>query len=368
MLSKLHIKGFRNYEDRLFEFSDTVTVIIGANAIGKSNLLEAIYVISTGKSFKASVEKEMVGWDTEIARIKALLQTPDGKVKPEVVLTRGEITVSEGQTEKAPRKKLLMNGVPKRLVDFVSQLPTVLFAPQDLELVTESPSIRRKFLDSVLSQTDKEYVRSLRSYEKGLRQRNKLLVKIREQLYEGNGDTSNPRNQLAFWDRLLIKNGNYITSSRSEFIDFVNTSTSSVPQTKFSLEYDKSIISETRIEQYTREEVYAGTTLVGPHRDDIVFKIGKSQEIRNLDAFGSRGEQRMGVLWLKLAELEFIQQKVGTRPLLLLDDIFSELDHEHRDIVMEIVKDQQTVITTADPHFVENYKKSLRIDLNETPT
>ncbi len=369
MLSKLYIKGFRNYNDRLFEFSDRATVIVGANAIGKSNLLEAIYLLSTGKSFKASVEKEMVNWDTEIARVKGLLVNEDGEMKPEVVLTRGEISVGGSKTEKAPRKKLLLNGVGKRLVDFVGNLPVVLFAPQDLELVTESPSIRRKFLDSVLSQTDKEYVRSLRSYEKGLRQRNKLLIKIRESLNDPlHGETDNPRNQLAFWDRLLIKNGDYITSARASFIDYVNSMKSNVTETGFQLEYDKSVISETRIEQYAREEVYAGTTLVGPHRDDMIFTIEKSNEVRNLDSFGSRGEQRMGVLWLKLAELQYVEEKLGKRPMLLLDDIFSELDHAHRDIVMEVVTGQQTIITTADPHFVENYKESLRIDLNETTT
>ncbi len=346
MLKKIYIKGFRNYEERLFEFADTVTVIVGANATGKSNLLEAICLIATGKSFKANVEGEMVGWNAEIARVKAVLSADEGDVKAEVVLTRGEISVGGGKIKKSPRKKLLLNGVGKRLFDFAGQIRVVLFAPQDLDLVTESPSIRRKFMDSVLSQTDKEYLRSLRSYEKGLRQRNKLLQKIREE--------GLPRTQLAFWDKLLIKHGTYISTKRAELILHINRKSTRLAGATFSLEYDQSVISQTRIEQYAREEVVVGKTLVGPHRDDMIFKITKQKE-RNLDAFGSRGEQRMGVLWLKIAELEYIEEQTGKRPVLLLDDIFSELDHKHRDIVMDIVKDQQTIITTADPHFVEGF-------------
>src|SRR3990167_9844795 len=120
---------------------------------------------------------------------------------------------------------------------------------------------------------------------------------------------------------------------------------------KFRLEYDKSAISEGRLEQYAEEEVAAATTLVGPHRDDFVFQIRSTKsETRNLSTYGSRGEQRMGVLWLKMAELNFIQEKTLERPTLLLDDIFSELDHEHRNVVMDTAKKQQTIITTADEH------------------
>jgi DNA replication and repair protein RecF len=131
------------------------------------------------------------------------------------------------------------------------------------------------------------------------------------------------------------------------------------------LEYDKSAISETRLEQYAEEEVAAATSLVGPHRDDMQFQIpnSKFQMKRNLATFGSRGEQRMAILWLKLAELAFIQEKTGERPTLLLDDIFSELDHPHRKIVMAVAGNQQTIITTADPHFIESFRGVAKIEL-----
>jgi DNA replication and repair protein RecF len=171
---------------------------------------------------------------------------------------------------------------------------------------------------------------------------------------------------LVFWDRLLIKNGNYISQKREEFITFVN-STDSLNKENFSLEYDRSVISEARFEQYAREEVAAATTLVGPHRDDFIFFVDEDegQRKRELSKYGSRGEQRMAVLWLKLAELAFIENVTKEKPALLLDDIFSELDHEHREIVMRVTQGQQTIITTADVHTIEEFKEMEKIELNK---
>ena len=347
-ISDIYLTNFRNIKAKKFTFSPKTTVIIGSNASGKTNIMESIFLLSSGKSFRVKVEEEMINHNVQLSRVKGVV----GDIKLEVVLTRGELLIgdkSDGKLEKVARKRLLTNGVGKRLVDFAGNFSVVFFGPQDLELVTESPSIRRRFLDIVLSQVDREYRRASLSYDKGLRQRNKLLFRIRE---EGLS-----RSQLLFWDRLLIKNGDYISKKREEFIDFTNLQEGLDDQT-FKLEYDKSAISTTRLEQYAPEEVAAATTLVGPHRDDFCFKLktkGKKR-FRDLDKYGSRGEQRMGVLWLKLAELAFIKDRTNEKPTLLLDDIFSELDHEHRKIVVDVSKGQQTIITTADPHFIENIK------------
>lgn len=337
-LSEIKLTNFRNFAKKTFTFSPQTTVIVGPNAIGKTNVLEAIYFLSTGKSFRAKLEREMVNYDADFCRVEAVV----GETDLAIVLTKGLVE----------RKKLLVNGVSKRLVDFAGNFKTTLFGPWDLDLVTESPSVRRRFLDMVLSQVDREYRRAIMSYEKGLRQRNRLLYRIRE---EGLS-----RSQLLFWDRLLIKNGDYISVARGNLIDFINSNYSLVPSA-YSLIYDSSRISEGRLEQYAEEEVAAATTLVGPHRDD--FSI-KDQE-RDLATYGSRGEQRMGVLWLKMAELAFVEDETGERPVLILDDIFSELDHEHRQIVMKIVGEQQTIITTADPHYIEAIKKVEIIKLED---
>ena len=334
VLKLLRLKNFRNYLEKEFSFSEATTLVVGPNTVGKTNLLEAIYLLATGKSFRAGLESEMIGYESEIARIKGRI-IKDEKTDLEIVLTRGEVA-----GEKVAKKKYFVNGVGRRMVDFVGNLRATYFRPEDLELVTDSPSSRRKYLDAVLEQVDKEYARSVLSYEKGLRQRNKLLERIR--------DEGEPRSQLLFWDQLLIKNGDYITRKREEYISFINRL--SLSGFGYQLEYDKSLISPARLEEYASEEVAAGSTLVGPHRDDFVFNL----EGRNLHAFGSRGEQRLGVLWLKLGELEFIAQAGDERPILLLDDIFSELDEGHRNLVLDIIPAQQTIITTTDLELIES--------------
>lgn len=333
-LASLILQNFRSYAKKTLTFSDAITLLIGANAAGKTNVLEAIMFLATGKSFRAKIDREAIRWGDEVSRITGVA---DG-TKLELVLTTGMVNHSP-----APLKKYLVNGVSRRMIDFIGRTRVVLFWPEDLEIVTDSPSIRRKYLDTVLVQVDREYRRNLLSYEKGLRQRNKLLDLINE------GKAS--RSQLIFWDQLLIRAGGYLTDARAAFIAFINTTTLS--KHRFSVIYDKSAISESRLAQYKDEEVAAKATLVGPHRDDFLVQSAghtarESNGLRDLSKYGSRGEQRLAVLWLKLAELDYIQTKVGDRPLLLLDDIFSELDEEHRSLVGEIVSKQQTIITSAD--------------------
>lgn len=351
MIEKILLSKFRNFKAERIDFSEGTTVIVGPNASGKTNILEALYLLSVGKSFKARVEEEMIRYESDISRVKG----KTGALDLEVLLTRGLIDIGNSRPEKAPRKRLLVNGVPKRLIDFAGNFKSVLFGPWDLDLVTEAPTLRRRFLDNAISQVDREYRRAVLSYEKGLRQRNRLLFRIRE---EGLA-----RSQLLFWNQLLIRNGDYISQKRGEFIDFANSSPGLPAQTRpglvnFEVDYDRSVISEARLVQYAEEEIAATTTLVGPHRDDFVVKTE-----RELATYGSRGEQRMGVLWLKLAELAFVEEKTGEKPTLLLDDIFSELDHAHRKIVIKAAEKQQTIITTADPHFIQNLKKVEKIVL-----
>ncbi len=329
-LTSLKLQHFRSYPKAAFTFSPYTTLLMGPNTVGKTNILEAIMVMATGKSFRADKESEMIRLGQMVARIHVVVED----TMLDVVLTQG--------TEEGVRaqKKFLVNGVARRVIDFLGNLRVVLFWPEHLELVTDSPSLRRKYLDSVLVQTDREYSRNLLSYERGLRQRNKLLDLINE------GKAS--RNQLLFWNQLLIRSGNYLTDSRLRYIEFVNAY--NVSGMAYQIVYDKSVISEARLDQYRDEEVAAKATLVGPHRDDFSVHKQKARSVTlDLSKFGSRGEQRLAVLWLKLAELAYMQHAVGQRPILLLDDIFSELDHEHRDLVLDVIEKQQTIMTSADP-------------------
>src|SRR5258708_6677771 len=231
MISKIRLQNFRNLKDDVWQFSSGVTVIIGPNAAGKTNLLESVFLLATGKSFKASVENELININKDFTRIKGMI---DEEVKLEIIIS------------KINHKKLLVNGVPKRLIDFSGNLKIVLFAPHDLDLVTSSPSLRRKFLDNILSLTNREYHRAILSYEKGLRARNKLLFRIREENLS--------RTQLIFWNQLLIKNGNYISFCRKEFIEFVNDNNDKT-MGQYKIEYDESVISPARLEKYANEEI-----------------------------------------------------------------------------------------------------------------
>lgn len=299
---------------------------MGPNTTGKTNILEAIMMMATGKSFRADIDAEMIRWGSKFAVIRSTVEAADDPVKLEIRLT--------------PTKKFLVNGIPRRQIDFVGNLRAVLFWPEHLDLVTDSPSIRRKYLDSVLTQVDREYRRNLISYERGLRQRNRLLDLI--------GEGKAHHHQLLFWNQLLIKSGGYVTDARGDFIEFINTYNAD-----FRIAYDKSVISEARLEQYKNEEVSAKATLVGPHRDD--FLITKND--LDLSKYGSRGEQRLAILWLKLAELSFVEEKSSTRPLLILDDIFSELDERHRELVLDLLGKQQTIVSSAEEEVAGLFKK-----------
>lgn len=352
MVQKLLLSDFRNFEEKLIEFSTDITAIVGPNASGKTNILEAVNYLSSGKSFKATVEQEVIRQGAEIARIKGRVSSGDEPQVLEIVITAGQISVGEGKKSKSPRKRLLVNKQGKRMRDFAGRFSSVLFSPLDMDLVISSPSKRRKFLDNVLLQADHEYARSLRAYEKGLRQRNKLLGRI----VEGQAK----RSELTYWDMLLIKNGSFITRKRADFIEYVNVLDQAGFHQNFRLEYDKSVVSQERLQKYSNAELGAGATLVGPHRDDFVIFEGK----RDLSKFGSRGEQRLAVLWLKLSELDYLKSTKDMLPTLLLDDIFSELDEAHREVVANVAKKQQTIITTADPDFLASLKGVFEVKLS----
>ncbi len=359
-LKQIALTNFRSYRKQSFEFSESSTLVVGNNATGKTNLLEAVWILATGKSFRSHADTEMIRYGKEIARVVGDVEQNSGeKEELEAILTVGKVA-----EQKVPRKRYLVNQLGKRRMDYVGKLTGVLFRPEDMELLIGSPAKRREYLDSVLEQVDSEYRRSLLSYKKGLRQRNKLLERIRE------GEAN--KAQLMFWDQLLIKTGEVLARKRTEMIEFFN---GAFKRERISqiigglvMEYDRSVISEGRLAQYNREEIASGMTLVGPHRDDFKItsstsrKSSKSRIGRNLSVYGSRGEQRLAVLAVKLAELSFVTSKVGEKPVLLLDDIFSELDHGHRQDVLEVVGQQQTIMTVTDWHLVEGkYRKRMEV-------
>jgi len=361
-LTVLTIQKFRTYNKASISFSLSITVFVGPNAIGKTNIIEAITFLSTGKSFRAVRDADVVSWGEQVGRIRGHIfkttDTQSSNNKEEIIL---EMVITSGMVngQKVPGKKYTVNGVARRQMDFIGNLRSVLFSPTDLELITESPSRRREYLNTVLTQVDREYRRNLQSYERGLRQRNSLLEAINE------GKAS--RSQLFFWNQLLIKTGSYITEMREAYIHAVNQFV--LDDMTYRLVYDPSYISEFRLDQYKDEEIAAKTTLVGPQRDDFRFEKTEPTTSGYVDVsrFGSRGEQRLAILWVKLAELAFIEQQTGVRPILLLDDIFSELDDTSRKLVLSVVDKQQTVITSAEEEIIKLLPRDATVKVIHLP-
>lgn len=237
-------------------------------------------------------------------------------------------------------KRFLINGLAKRRIDFEGILNAVLFSPQDLEIIIGTPSLRRNFLDDVLEQIDREYRVALLEYTKALRQRNALLS-----LAKDTGRRNDE--QFEYWDGLLINSGQIITKKREELIEKINTAKKDIFE--FHLIYDKSEISTSRLLQYKEAEVGSGVTLVGPHRDDFYLNIAKTDN--DLRSFGSRGQQRLAILQLKILQLNIIEEALEKKPILLLDDIFSELDSNHIDLVWTLNHGGQTIITSTHEEF-----------------
>ena len=340
MLKSISLQNFRSYKAEEFNFNGNATVIIGPNTSGKTNLIEAIFLLATGKSFRTDKDIQMINFKHDLARVKGKVND----INLEIMITNGQLG---GQTSQF--KKFLVNGVAKRRVDFAENFSAVLFSPEDLDIIVDSPSLRRKFLDNVLEQVDREYRLAIISYTKGLRQRNALLESTRE---------TGIRNekQFEYWDNLIIEFGEKITKKREEFIEFVNNETKDIFD--FAAIYDKSVISKARLLQYKEAEVASGVTLVGPHRDDFsisMFSAAAGSEqasTHDVKFYGSRGQQRLVILQLKILELLFIEKKLGQRPVLLLDDIFSELDEGHIELILEMIGLQQTIITTTHKEFL----------------
>lgn len=342
-ITRLELDNFRSYKSKTYHFSD-LNVIVGPNAAGKTNVLEAIYLLSTGDSFRAGKIEEMVRWGQELSRVTGIAEQNGDAISLGVTLTRGMLMGKRTQ-----KRRYLVDGNPRTKKRFLQHLYVVLFRPEDLRLIEGSPSRRRGFVDETLSMVSPAYARSFKSYENALRRRNKLLNLIRD------GEAG--REQLAFWDATIIKHGNVLTDERRVFLDYI--SGLEVSFGEYSIEYDHSGISEKRLAQYAREEVMAGYTLVGPHKDDfIVYSQEKraGDKGKDLHVYGSRGEQRLAVLFLKLGVLEYMEKEIRVTPILLLDDIFSELDEKHRREVLRMTENRQTIITTADEYILDDLR------------
>ena len=321
-LKRLRLSNFRNYCELDFEFKTPLTILLGNNAQGKSNFLESIYFLATTKSPKADKDDELIKKGESITRVEGTVECEQEETNLEIVM--------QDEEEMGFRKKVKVNGVPRRSVDYIGNLSVVSFSPEDINLVTGSPSLRRWHIDLTLAQIDKEYKSALTNYEEIVTRKNKVLRMIKEGLAK--------LDELDFWSERQFEFGRVVSEKRADFFSYLNATERRFGD--FQFEYIQNVLTKERLEEYKGREVGAGASLIGPHRDDFLFVLSE----RDLSKFGSRGEHRTAVLDLKISESSFFEEKTGRRPILLLDDVFSELDNEHKKHVVELTKLQQTVV------------------------
>lgn len=339
IITKIKIENFRNYEQEEFELSAKRNVFYGDNAQGKTNILEAIFLCSLGKSFRTKKDQELIRIGQTHASVEIEYEKSDrsGKIQLEV----------------ADKKTFWVNGIKiKKLSDLLGNIYIVLFNPNDIDILKNGPSSRRRFLDIMISQLKVKYIYYMNEYARILEQRNTYLRQIK---YENKNET-----MLSIWDERLAEIGEKIYQYRSEFLEKIkgkiNQFHGAITKNTEILEIEylssckeKSIFLET-LRKNREEDIAKGYTKAGIHRDDFTISInGKSVSV-----FGSQGQQRTAIISLKLSELEVIYDEIGEYPILLLDDFMSELDDTRIQNLLEKMKENQVIITCTDNLKVKN--------------
>ena len=356
-LSYLSLKNFRNYADTELDLSPGLSIFRGANAQGKSNLLEAIYLLALTKSTRAENERDVIRFEaaqeTPYTRLIGTAKKKTGQ-QVDVQIDMGIAPGQVGTTNGVYQKRIRVNGLPKPAVQAVGAIAAVLFSAEDLSLISGSPSNRRRYMDVLLSQVDREYIKVLQRYQKVMTQRNQLLKRIRE------GQAG--QDELIFWDDELNQHGASITERRriamaalapmasaayasmaAEDGELVVTYESSIKH-QGTLEEVAAYIAE-RFASVRSREIQMAQTLVGPHRDELRTTVGGV----NVSQYGSRGQIRTVALSLRLAEAGYLTEILGEEPILLLDDVLSELDEARRVKVLEAACNaEQALITMVD--------------------
>ena len=341
ILKSIELKNFRNYEDLDLKFDSGTNILFGDNAQGKTNILEAAYVSGTTKSHKGSRDKDMIRFGEDESHIRTIVEKQGKEYQLDIHLKKNR------------SKGIAINKVPiKKASELFGILNMVFFSPEDLNIIKNGPSERRRFLDAEICQLDKIYLSDLTRYNKILMQRNRLLKDMQHQpqLME----------TLPVWDMQLVEYGKRLIRRRRQFVEELSEIVTGIHRNisgkreEMVLRYEPNIDAEFLEDELNRvrekDRKYAQTS-VGPHRDDISFFI-RGVDIRK---FGSQGQQRTSALSLKLSEIELVRQTIHDTPVLLLDDVLSELDSNRQNYLLNSIHDIQTMITcTGLDEFVRN--------------
>lgn len=359
------LTNFRNYRRLTVSLEPGTTILYGANAAGKSSFLEALTMLATTRSPRAGAEREVIHWDAPMelgiapfARAVARVQRADGPVQVELAVQRA--VDAAGQVTGRCLKRFTVNRRQVRARDAAGRLQVVLFEPEDLNLLTGSPARRRRYLDMTLVQADPRYAQALSRYTRVVTQRNQLLHR-----WHNAAVPAGAREQVAFWNREMVQNGATLITARHRLVTTLNPQLAEVhgrlagAAQPFRLTYlhhvdcnpaqdEESVAYAFRqsLAQVWPRELERGMTLLGPHRDDLAFHLGEM----DLAPYGSRGQQRTATLALKLAQVAWLREQSGEAPVVLLDDVLSELDPARREHLQGwlLEGDSQVLITATD--------------------
>ncbi|MCH6268650.1 MULTISPECIES: DNA replication/repair protein RecF [Neobacillus] len=343
-IEALSLKNYRNYEELFIEFENKVNVILGENAQGKTNVMESIYVLAMAKSHRTSNDKELIRWDEEYAKIEGRVQKQYSSLPLQLVISK-------------KGKKARLNHIEQqKLSQYVGNMNVVMFAPEDLNLVKGSPQVRRRFIDMEIGQISPIYLHDMSQYQKILQQRNHYLkmLQIKKQT---------DQTMLEILTEQFIQVAVKIIAKRFEFLHLLAKWAGPIHKgisrglETLEINYKPSVevleeqelskmvtCFEEKFGKVKTKEIERGTTLFGPHRDDLLFFVNG----RDVQTFGSQGQQRTTALSVKLAEIELIQAEIGEYPILLLDDVLSELDDYRQSHLLNTIQGKvQTFVTTT---------------------
>ncbi len=332
-IENLKINNFRNYEDQKIKLNKNINIFYGENAQGKTNIIESVFLSSIGKSFRVSKDSELIKFGKNFAKIEVDFHKSDRDGNIEIVISN--------------KKNININKIKiKKLSDLLGNINTVIFTPDDINILKGGPQNRRKFLDIMISQLRPNYMHAVGLYKKALDERNNYLKKIK--LENAN------ENLLELWDEQLINYGNIISNYRNEFIEKLKEKINIIHKNitgnkeNIKIEYISDCLDKNKFKEFLKErkklDIIKGYTTRGIHRDD--FQIFINDILVNV--YGSQGQHRTAILSLKIAELQVIADEIGENPILLLDDFMSELDEKRRNNFMENIKDTQVIITCTD--------------------
>lgn len=346
-IKKITLNNFRNYDNQEIEFGNNINIIYGDNAQGKTNIIESIFLCSMGRSFRSKKDSDLIKFDENEAKVKIEYEKVDREGNTEVIINS--------------QKTFFVNGIKQnRISDIIGKVNTIIFTPNDIDIIKSGPQRRRKFIDMMISSLKPNYIYLLNNYNKIIEQRNNYLKQIKLE--------NKPENMLDIWDEQLAVCAGKIFEYRKNYIDKISKNIGDIHKMitncgkdneKIKIKYistgrDKDSFLE-NIKKSRKIDIQRGYTNIGIHKDDIIFYINDRPAV----LFGSQGQQRSIVLSLKLSELQIVYEENNDYPILLLDDFMSELDLKRRKFFLEKIKNNQVIITCTDKIHLESENQAI---------